>query len=233
MADGSVPHRPVALGYGARDFQEGRAHDVEGFVAEGRYVVWRHPLCLDLWKDLQSDGPCGSQKKKMSECVYCTQDCGAGLQFNSVVLAQQCVNIVICLPITFSPFCSWHGKAKMLPQFCKLCHLALFCHLWHPSFSLYYYNSVSEWTAKDDGHTRANGNCSWTVVAISLHSALQWKTLSGQKTCYLTVIQPWQHWETLLSWTIPQTYIIASWYRTGKICSKFSQVTRFELLFFP
>lgn len=58
-----MPQWPVALGYGIRDVQEGRAHQVEGFVREGWYILWRHALCLDLWKDLQSDGPCGGGKK--------------------------------------------------------------------------------------------------------------------------------------------------------------------------
>lgn len=31
----SVPQRPVALGNGVGDVQEGRAHQVEGFVTEG------------------------------------------------------------------------------------------------------------------------------------------------------------------------------------------------------
>lgn len=31
----SVPRRPVALGYGVRDVQEGSAHQVVGFVREG------------------------------------------------------------------------------------------------------------------------------------------------------------------------------------------------------
>lgn len=53
----SVPQGPVATGYGVRDVQEGWAHHIEGFVREGWHVLWRHPLCLDLWKDLQSDGP--------------------------------------------------------------------------------------------------------------------------------------------------------------------------------
>lgn len=53
----SVTQRPIARGYRVRDFQEGRVHQVEGFFTEGRYIVWRHPLCLYLWEDLQSDGP--------------------------------------------------------------------------------------------------------------------------------------------------------------------------------
>lgn len=52
-----MPHGPVALGDGVRDAQEGRAHQVEGLVGEGRDVVRRHPLRLDLREDLQSDGP--------------------------------------------------------------------------------------------------------------------------------------------------------------------------------
>lgn len=52
----SVPQWPVARS--SRDVQEGGAHQTEGLFAEGRHVVLRHPLCLDLWKDLQSDGPC-------------------------------------------------------------------------------------------------------------------------------------------------------------------------------
>lgn len=52
----SVPQWPVARSCG--DVQEGGAHQVEGLFAEGRHVVLRHPLCLDLWKDLQPDGPC-------------------------------------------------------------------------------------------------------------------------------------------------------------------------------
>lgn len=63
----SVPQRPVALGDGVRDVQEGRAHQVEGFVREGCYIVCRHPLCLDLWEDLQSDGPCGGRREFHSQ----------------------------------------------------------------------------------------------------------------------------------------------------------------------
>lgn len=57
----SVPQRPVAPSSG--DVQEGGAHQAEGLFTEGRYVVRRHPLCLDLWKDLQSDGPCAGGTK--------------------------------------------------------------------------------------------------------------------------------------------------------------------------
>lgn len=52
----SVPQRAVAPG--SRDVQEGGAHQAEGLFTEGRHVVRRHALCLDLWKDPQPDGPC-------------------------------------------------------------------------------------------------------------------------------------------------------------------------------
>lgn len=57
----SVPQRPVAPS--SRDVQEGGVHQAEGLFTEGRYVVRRHPLCLDLWEDLQSDGPCAGGTK--------------------------------------------------------------------------------------------------------------------------------------------------------------------------
>lgn len=58
----SVTQWPVASSY--RDVQEGGAHQEEGLFTEGRHVVRRHPLCLDLWKDLQSDGPCAGGTKE-------------------------------------------------------------------------------------------------------------------------------------------------------------------------
>lgn len=53
----SVPRRPVALADRVGDVQEGGAHLVEGLVAEGRHIVRRHALRLDLGQDLQPDGP--------------------------------------------------------------------------------------------------------------------------------------------------------------------------------
>lgn len=58
----SVPHGPVALGYGARDLQEGRAHHVEGLVGKRWHILRCHPLRLDLWQDLQFDDPCRGTK---------------------------------------------------------------------------------------------------------------------------------------------------------------------------
>lgn len=59
----SVPQRPVAPG--PRDVQEGGAHQTEGLFTEGRHVIRRHPLRLDLWKDPQSDGPCAGGPTKL------------------------------------------------------------------------------------------------------------------------------------------------------------------------
>lgn len=52
----SVPQWPVARSCG--DVQEGGAHQPEGLFAERCHVIRSHPFCLDLWKDLQSDGTC-------------------------------------------------------------------------------------------------------------------------------------------------------------------------------
>lgn len=74
-ADCSVPRGPVALGHRVGDVQEGGAHQVEGLVAQGRHVVRRHALRLDLGQDLQPDGSWkggdGRGKRRRHECVLC------------------------------------------------------------------------------------------------------------------------------------------------------------------
>lgn len=116
-ADCLVPRRPVALGDRVGDVLEGGAHQVERLVAEGRHVVRRHALRLNLGQDLQPDGSCreeadGGESKGVT--MFSVPP-SAPLQFGELVLVAPGSSLqqLQDLPRTLFPLRCWKRTTRL------------------------------------------------------------------------------------------------------------------------